>query len=230
VVNGDAGDVSRVDVERGEVVGAPVPIESSTDGDSIAAGDGKVWVVQPDQGQVLPIDAESGRPQAALDPPDGTSEELAYGEGALWVMGDSGTVTKIDPSNGRAGEPVTVGKEMAEDGAFRGEIAVGGGAVWASALDDETVVRIDPGSGEIAETIKIPDGIEGDLAADDDGVWTFNESAELVRIDPTTNAIAGRPYPAGAAGINDTAVGQGAVWIAGDLERDTLTRVAPPPP
>jgi streptogramin lyase len=227
VLNGDAGNVARVDIDQGQVTGAPVPVPSSTDGDSIAAGEGKAWVVLNDQGQVLPIDAESGRPGAPITMPDGTAEELAFGDGGLWVLGDKGTVTRVDPGAGRPGEPVKVADEL-PDGAFRGEVAVGGGGVWIAALDDETVTRIDPASGEVVKTIRVPDGIEGDIAADDTGVWVFNESGQLVRIDPSTNAVAGRPIPTSTAGINDITAGASAVWIAGDYERDTLTRVRPP--
>jgi hypothetical protein len=52
-------------------------------------------------------------------------------------------------------------------------------------------------------------------------------SGQLLRIDPRKKAVAGRPLPAGTAGYNDTTVGAGAVWIAGDPAQNTVTRVAP---
>jgi streptogramin lyase len=228
VVNDDAGTVSKVDIERGEVVGIPIELPSTSDGDSIAVGDGRVWVVTPDQGRIVPIDASSGRRGRAIAPPDGTAEELAFGEGGLWVVGDAGTVTRLDPASGEAGEPVKVGRRFPPDtDVFRGEIAVGEGAVWVAGLDDETVVRVDPRSGRVVKTIRFEDGIEGDLAAGGGAVWVIDESGQLLRIDPGTNAVAGSPLPAGTAGTNDMAVGSGAVWIAGDLDQDTVSRVAP---
>ena len=228
VVNGDAGTVSRVDLERGDVVGAPIPIMSSSDGDSITAGEGKVWVAMPDQGQVLPIDAETGTPGTPISPPDGMNEEIVYGGGALWVLGDKGTVTKVDASSGKPGEPIKVGEELSEDGFFRGEIAFGEGAVWVAGLDDETVVSIDPASEKVDKTVTFSDGIEGDLAVGDGFVWTVNEASQLMRVDPAKGEIAGNPLPAGTAGAQDMAAGEGAVWIAGDEESNTLTRVVAP--
>src|SRR5688572_18055217 len=191
VVNNDVGTVSKVDIERGEVVGNPIKIVSTTDGDSIAAGDGRVWVVRPDRGWVVPIDAASGRGGRRIAPPDGTAEELAYGEGGLWVLGDSGTVTRVDPASGESGEPVRVGRPPPPDtDVFRGEIAVGEGAVWVAALDDETVVRVDPGSGRVVKTIRFRDGIEGELAAGGGAVWAVDGSGRLLGVDTRRTAMA----------------------------------------
>jgi streptogramin lyase/predicted Ser/Thr protein kinase len=228
VVNDDAGTVSKVDIERGEVVGNPIALPSTNYGDSIATGDGRVWVVLPDQGRIAAIDVSSGRTGRRIAPPDGTAGELAFGEGGLWVVGDTGTVTRVDPASGESGEPVKVGKRPPPDSdVFRGEIGVGEGAVWIAALDDETVVRVDPRSGRVVKTIKFRDGIEGDLAVGGGAVWVVDESGRLLRIDPRKNAVAGRPLPSGTAGAYDITVGEGAVWIAGDPAQDTLTRVAP---
>jgi streptogramin lyase len=226
VVNGDAATVSKVDIARGEVVGNPIALPSTAPGDSIAVGDGRIWVVTPERGRVVPIEASTGKLGTAIAPPDGAAGELALGEGGLWVVGDHGTVTRIDPASGEAGEPVKVGKEVPEDDVFRGQIAVGEGAVWVAALDDETVVRLDPRSGEIVKTIRFKDGIEGDLAVGEGSVWVFNESGGLIRIDPRRNVVAGRPLPAGTAGTNQMAAGAGAIWIVGDEDQDTVSRVA----
>jgi streptogramin lyase len=227
VVNGDAGTMSKVDLERSEVVGNPIELPSTADGDTVAVGDGRIFVATPEQGRIVPIEASSGTRGKPIAPPDGTADELALGEGGLWVVGDHGTVTRLDPASGAAGEPVKVGKEIPEDDVFRGEIAVGEGAVWVAGLDDEAVVRVDPRSGEVVKRIRFEDGIEGDLAVGAGYVWVVDESGRLLRIDPQTNAIAGRPLPAGTAGAYDMAVGAGAVWIAGSVDEDTVSRIAP---
>ena len=226
VVNGDAGTVSKVDIGRGEVVGNPIDLPSTSNGDSIAAGQGRVWVVTPEDGKVVAIDASSGQPASAISPPDGTAGELAYGEGGLWVVGDHGTVTRVDPASGKPGTPVKVARKIPPDGPFRGEIAVGEGAVWVAALDDETVIRLDPRTGKVVKTIPFKDGVEGDIAAGADGVWVVNESGALVRIDPRTNAASGT-LPAGTSGTNDMTAGADAIWIAGNTESNTVTRVEP---
>ena len=227
VENADAGTLSKVDVSRHLVVGNPIQLPSTSDGDAIALGAGKLWVVVPDKGRVLPIDAASGKPGPPIAPPDGTAGELAFGEGGVWVVGDHGTVTKLDPASGAPGDPIKAGKKIPPDSSFRGQIAAGEGAVWVAGLDDETVVRIDPRSGRVVKTIPFKDGIEGDLAVGDGAVWVVNEQGQLIRIDPRTNAVSGSPLPAGTAGTNDMTAGDGAVWIAGDVDRNTVTRVEP---
>jgi streptogramin lyase len=228
VVNDNAGTVSRVDLDRGQVIGNPIEMQSTTGGDSIAVGGGKVWVSNPDKGRIVSIDPESGTPGKPIAMPDGVSGELASGEGALWVLGDHGTVVRVDPESGQPGEPIEVAKKFPADSGFRGQIAVGEGGVWVAALDDETVVHVDPGSGKVVKTIPFKNGIEGDIAVGDGSVWTVDEGQQLVRIDPATDAAAGGTLPSGTAGANDITVGGGAVWIAGSVETDTITRVAPP--
>ena len=229
VINGDGSTVSKVEIERGQVVGNPIEISSYATGDSIAAGEGRVWVVLPDPGEILPIEASSGTPGDPISPPDGTAGELAFGEGGFWVVGDAGTVTLLDPATGEAeGEPIRVGKKLPEGGdVFRGEIAVGEGAVWVAGLDDETVARVDPRSRKVVKTIRVEDGIEGDLAVGGGAVWVVSESGGLIRIDPAKNAISGSPLPTGTAGAYDMTVGAGAAWIAGATDTDTVTKVVP---
>ena len=65
------------------------------------ARDASGWCC-PDQGEILPIEASSGTPGDPISPPDGTAGELAFGEGGLWVVGDAGTVTRLDPATGEA--------------------------------------------------------------------------------------------------------------------------------
>jgi serine/threonine-protein kinase len=227
VVNDNAGTVSRVDLGGGQVIGNPIELPSTTSGDSIAIGGGKVWVASPDRGRLATIDPESGDLGDPIAMPDGVAGELAFGEDALWVVGDHGTIVRVDPSSGQPGEPIEVAKKIPSDGVFRGQVAVGEGGVWVAALDDETVVRVDPSSGDIVKTIRFKDGIEGDIVAGEGSVWTVDEGQQLVRIDPRTNAVAGKTLPAGTQGANDMTVGGGAVWIAGSVETDTVTRVAP---
>ena len=55
-------------------------------------------------------------------------------------------------------------------------------------------MRIDVGTGVLDQTIDLPFTIRGEssVAVGEDGVWMLSEGTqpELVRIDPTTNAVA----------------------------------------
>ena len=65
VINGDGSTVSKVEIERGQVVGNPIEISSYATGDSIAAGQGRVWVVLPDKAR-----SSRSRPRRAPRRPD----------------------------------------------------------------------------------------------------------------------------------------------------------------
>jgi streptogramin lyase len=227
VVNSDASTISRIDIDRGDVVGNPVALTSTGNRDSIAAGDNRIFVAAPEEGRVVAIDQSTGRRGPAIDLPDGTVGEIAVAGGALWVVGDHGTVTRVDTSSGQAGEPIKVGSKLDGD-TFRGEIATDGDAVWVAGLDDETVTRVDAASGRVVETIGVPDHIEGDIAAADGYAWVVDERNELVRIDGAKNAIAGAPIPSGTSGSTDLLAGGGVVWVTGDFERNSVSRVEVP--
>ena len=61
---------------------------------------------------------------------------VATGEGAVWVVDQSGTVTEIDPeANAPAQEPVALdGRPLS--------LAIGHGAVWVANPFSNTVARI----------------------------------------------------------------------------------------
>lgn len=61
---------------------------------------------------------------------------LAAGDGAVWVVDQSGAVTEIDPgTNTPAGEPVALeGRPLS--------LAIGSGSVWVANPFTNTVARI----------------------------------------------------------------------------------------
>jgi streptogramin lyase len=228
VVNDTAGKVSKVDAARREVVGGPINIAAGTRaGDTIAAGDGKVWVVDL-AGKIVPIDASNGKAGEPIPLPTGAKAlELALGEGGLWVLATDGSVTLVDPASGEPGDRVDVAGTMAPD---TGQLAVGEGAVWVAALNENIVVRVDAGSHALVE-IPVAEGLAGDLAVGAGYVWTIDATKRLVQIDPNTKEIlptglVSRFDPTNHANVNDMTAGAGAVWIA-DLDANRITRVVP---
>jgi DNA-binding beta-propeller fold protein YncE len=230
VVNGNAGSVSKIDVARGEQDGDATVIEDGTrGGDSIAAGDDKVWTAILDGG-VMALDAADGEVYEPIDLPGGAvALELALGAGGLWVLDDDGRVTRVDPASGEPGEPVKVGARLLEP--QDGQLAVGEGAVWVALVEQDTVVRIDPRSRRLLR-IPVPPGIAGDIAAGAGYVWLVDEDGRLVRIDPRTRDLVPSPLVSRFSGAtdggeaNDLTAGEGALFIA-DFDRNTVTRVAP---
>jgi Tol biopolymer transport system component len=108
-------------------------------------------------------------------------------------------------------------------GAFLRGVAVGEGAVWATvddasgASDDHLLVRIDPTTNEIVDSLPLPEA--GDLAVGDGAVWVLSRAAKegaVLRIDPSTNRIVAT-IPV-ADQLSNVAVGEGAVWVTGSNE------------
>jgi streptogramin lyase len=227
VVNDNDGFVSKVDAASGAVVGKEIRIPNGTRaGDTIAAGEGKVWVADG-KGTIVPINAAGGKREPGIALPGRAKAlEVAFGKGVLWILADDGTVMQMDASSRTPRDPVKVAARLAPD---TGQLAVGEGAVWVAALDEGTVVRVDPAK-QTHVPIPFPDGIDGDIAAGAGYVWVIDGARRLVQIDPSTNSVrsgsAGRFAPTYSGTTNDMTAGEGALWIA-DLGRDRVIRVVP---
>jgi DNA-binding SARP family transcriptional activator/streptogramin lyase len=158
-----------------------------------------------------------------------TPAALAAGEGAVWVLSEEGTLTRIDPAYGSTRttrvplnprEDISVGSPIG--------LAVGEGAVW---IEDgnASLLRIDPATG-VRRRLDLGRGIDG-VAVGLGAVWVIKGSpANVLRVDPrtgsvTTIPIAERrgvlaPFPIGIA------VGSGAVWVLNG-NTGTVTRIDP---
>ena len=102
-------------------------------------------------------------------------------------------------------------------------IAFGFGSVWVGDQTDNTLSRIDPGSGRVVATVPLGSA-PADLAAGPQGMWvTCADTGRLLLIDPARNRVS-RAFPIGGS-PGGVAVGAGSVWVA-DSGR-TVTRLDP---
>ena len=94
----------------------------------------------------------------------------------------------------------------------------GWGAVWASVdnadggPDDHALVRIDPETNEIVDSLPLPEA--GDLAVGEGSVWVLSRAASegaIIRIDALKGAIAAT-IPVGDQ-LSNIAIAEGAVWV-----------------
>jgi YVTN family beta-propeller protein len=128
-----------------------------------------------------------------------------------------------DSSVGVAADGIAVldkGKLVAEGraGASPSEVASGGGSVWITSSDDHTVARINPGTGDVQDTIPVGSGAGG-VAADESGVWVTNSlEGSASRIDPRANKVVDT-VSVGTAPVA-VAIGHGSVWV---VSRDDQT-------
>jgi hypothetical protein len=230
VTSGQAnGVVYRVDPAANRVT-ATIGVPGGAFGIVVAAG--TVWVTQylpePDPGIVARIDARSNQLLAPVEVPN-MPGAIRYGFDAIWVTSRF-TVSRIDLHSGAVTQP------LRRVGDVR---AAGGGSLWgpyANSADDAGVQRIDPVTGQVVATIRIPYGM---LTAFGLGtLWVAQDASsipsgrnepdrtepgKLYRIDPATNRVLGRPVPLPGIAPSALAVGEGAVWV-GELDGKTLTR------
>ena len=181
-----------------EVRGTPV---------AIAVGAGGVWVADNANSRVVHLDPESGRPAGRPISVGRGPEAIAVGEGAVWVASGDDSVTRIDPTTGRA-------RRASVQVADPAGIAAGEGSVWVTSGPDGTVTRIDPKTLRAEGKAIRVGGEPGDVAVGAAAVWVANGAGGTVtRID----AASGNPE--GTTDVADYQVlgltfGEGGVWIA----------------
>ena len=136
--------------------------QSST---SVRAGFGALWITNATDGNVARINPADGSVVAVI-PTGAFADFLAVGEGAVWVQNnDDGTVSRVDPATNAATATITVSGRPIQGG----DIAVGGGSVWAR-VSDVLIAQIDPATNTVIARFGESWG-SGSVAADDEAVW-----------------------------------------------------------
>jgi ABC-type branched-subunit amino acid transport system substrate-binding protein len=160
---------------------------------------------------------------ASFTTTDTAPSSVAVGEGAVWALSlEDRTVARIDPDTKRVVKTFRM-RETALD------IAAGLGALWAGT--GEKIARIDPETGAIGRTVKLPDkGYQGDLgflnwgfpqiAVGAGAVWAINPDRTVSRIKPETGTREAT-IDVDAATI---AAGEEGVWV---IDADDPVAVTP---
>lgn len=162
---------------------------------SVATGERGVWVgsrsgrdgVEPQT--VTRVDYRTNAfARAPLVEPDGV-QDLAVGDGAVWVVGRRvPVVTRIDVASGDE-ERIRVGGDPQR-------IAVGDNAVWVS-NDDGSVSRISLEENRSVKRIGVGKEPRG-IAVGKDAVFVANSLDDTVtRLDPDTGDVVGDPIQVG---------------------------------
>jgi YVTN family beta-propeller protein len=152
---------------------------------------------------------------------------MTVADGRLWVLDAAGRVVRINPATNRVvGKPLRVPADAAA-------IAVAQGALWVTrvasgdlgAPGKDAVARIDLATGRTVATITVPRA-PLDIAVTPGAVWVTNAGGggdSVMRIDPHTNRLVGRPVTTGAS-PQSLAVGGGSLWVA-NHDAGTVTRI-----
>ena len=127
-------------------------------------------------------------------------------DGNVWTAKGPG-IAQLDPVTGQTGaftelRGICLGFDAGYD------------SLWAGGCDDPAIWRIEPATGEVLATIDLPVAAieeEGSVAAGEGGVWVVSTEHQLIKIDPTSNTVAGTwNLPAGAAAVR---AGLGSLWV-----------------
>lgn len=211
--------VYRIDPHTGALA-ASLPVADA--GDAIAVADGLVWVTNY-HGYLLRLQPKTDRVVGAAISVGYGDWTMTAGAGALWVSSYFGnsTATRIDFATGvvRVMPPSIADVETA-----------GAGSLWTS-----DVHRISAVSEKV--TASIPVGGAMQVVFWRGSVWTLalRRSLALLRIDPTTDRIIGRPVVVGLriprgqdTEPSSLVAGPTGLWVL-DYSRQTLFHLAPTP-
>lgn len=205
-----ADQVTRIDPTTGEgqVVdfpggSAPLGVAASEDGVFVTFHTaGLMARVNPDTLEHSPLEV-SAQPAAQ-----------GWGAGSLWVVGESGTVDRIDP--GAFERTATVAVVSPKGVAFDGQ------SVWVTEANSGNVTKIDPATNEVVGSYFVGTSPDG-LASDGEALWIANRGeGTLARFDLATEQVTDRI---------DVGTGPAAVMIDGDrvwvvdVEEGTLVLV-----
>ena len=174
---------------------------------TITVAYGRVWVTDnPPSGAAgvaFRIDPQSNRVsgppiRVGFDP-----GQLVPDAGALWVGSGkyNGSMSRINPATGVVTR-ILRNIERVD--------TVGAGSLWVMSTY-EGIQRVDPATGQVTATIRLPNAARTIFWAG--SAWALTNSPNtLVRIDPTSNRIVGKPAPLGPSPY--IAAGPSGLWVA----------------
>jgi virginiamycin B lyase len=160
--SGPGAEIARVDPATNTVV---MTFEAPLGASALRYFEDALWASDSVNEVVHRLDVNSGAEVATIDVGDG-ARFLAVGEGAVWVMNNrAGTVSQIDPVSNTVAATIVVSEHEVNGG----DIAVGGGFVWAR-VSDVVLAQIDPATATVVARYG-PSAGSGSVAADDAAVW-----------------------------------------------------------
>ncbi len=138
------------------------------------AGLGGLWLTDPGNGSLIRLDPATGQTISSVQTGAG-ARFFDVGEGGVWVQNNTdGTVTRVDPRTNKVVATIKV-----DEGRIRGgDLAVGGGFVWAR-ISGGLVSKIDPRTNTVVARYG-PAGGSGSVAADASAMWVTAHDVNAV--------------------------------------------------
>ncbi len=203
----------------GELVPTAV-IALGTTADWVAITDDAVWVGTTGPDAVQQIDPRSNRRIATVPLPGNPCAGLAVGFGSLWVplCGEPNALARVDLRT----REVTIVPGLAP-AAKEGGITASADSVWLIVDDRASLVRIDPATGRVRQTVPVPSGSHNPLYSDGQ-IWvTRADGEELTVVAAGSGAVLATVHVGPRPRF--LAAGAGAVWTLNQGD-GSLTRIA----
>ena len=179
-------EVALFDPATGKV-GQSIKIEGGVRGMAFDANTNTVWVGSATDGTLTHIDADSGRvlDEFTVDGLPEGGDMIPNGNSELWVVTFSGELLKVDLAQQR------VVTRLQPFGAADAEVFLvpAGGHLWATSIQEPTLLRIDPRTGKIERrgTIDAAGEAFPRLSAAPDGtLWVAAAPDRIEELDPET--------------------------------------------
>jgi streptogramin lyase len=213
--------VAVVDPAKNKVVGS-VPLGSSAS--SVAAFDGAIWAVSPQERTLTRIDPHTRKVTKRLGLGI-VPYSLEPGDGALWIVGGmSGTVAEFLPHTDEITEPTSLSTRA--DGYPL--VAAAGDKLWLGQNDSGGILRFNTQTGRVVvvnRKVATPEAI----VVGSEGVWVVGRFDQVItRVDPESGSVQttipfGAPIPAvGSSTIHaptsDAMLDQAGLWVTDSLE------------
>jgi len=187
--------------------------------DWVAIADDAVWVGSTGPNAVHRIDPRTNQRIATIGLPGEPCAGLATGFGRVWVplCTKPTSLAKVDARNGAVTVLANVGPAAAEGG-----VTTSADSVWLLSDAKGTLLRIDPASGKVRQTITVPAGSYNPAFAAGK-IWvTRADGAEITRIDATSGNVLGSAQTGGRPRF--LTAGADAVWTLNQKD-GSVTRI-----
>jgi virginiamycin B lyase len=194
--------------------------------DWVAITPDAVWIGSTGPFAVHKVDSRTNKRVATVHLPGAPCAGLATGFGSLWVpiCGQTPTLAKVDLMSNKLISVLKIGPAAAEGG-----VTTSPDSVWLVVDKDGSLARIDPTTGTVRHTTRVPAGSYNPFY-NDGQIWvTHADGSEVTSVDAATGMVLAT-VPTGP-GPRFLTAGAGAVWTLnqgdGSLTRiDTRTKQA----
>ena len=185
--------IGVIDPGSNELV-AEVPV--GIDPESIAVGEGSVWVANAEDETVSRIDPATRKVVRTISVPDHPSDLTVGGGSVLVALGALGELVSIDPEQNEAASPIdALGDGATACGGPRASIAFGAGSAWFVCKTGQ-IGRVSPRTGvskrlslaDVVTPVEVKHPDFTDAAFGLGLVYLVNRRTNFVAtIDPATN-------------------------------------------